>query len=315
MTLNSSAVSGFLPQGFSISAEEQIWLFALLLPLYLVILVGNFFIILVILLDATLHKSVYFFLGSLSALELVSSSVTIPKTLVSLLLSSKCISLMACAAQRYLFLSLGSTESALLTTVTYDWYVAICHPMRYPSLMNKRMYILLAVTSWTIAIPAQILQTALLFCLPFCSSNKINHAKGRRKAFSACSSHFTVLALFYVSAFINYVQPKSKTPPDKLLSLFYTVFPAMLNPFLYSLRNRVIQAALEKVLWRKTIHGISRAISGICIPALHGEQFIPKEDTDLKQKQDTLSEGNRGTPGDAGDQTQDLLHAKQALFH
>ncbi|XP_068779249.1 olfactory receptor 10C1-like [Struthio camelus] len=309
MTLNSSAVSGFLPQGFSISAEEQIWLFALLLPLYLVILVGNFFIILVILLDVTLHKSVYFFLGSLSALELVSSSVAIPKTLVSLLLSSKCISLMACAAQRYLFLSLGSTQSALLTTVTYDWYVAICHPMRYPSLMHKRMCILLAVTSWTIAIPAQILQTALLFCLPFCSSNKINHfscdpaalltwactdtsvnetviytiaaffglvpfsmilvsyssslitilkiptAKGRRKAFSACSSHFTVLALFYVSAFINYVQPKSKTPPDKLLSLFYTVFPAMLNPFLYSLRNRDIQAALEKVLWCKTIHG------------------------------------------------------------
>ncbi|NXD16466.1 O10AG protein, partial [Nothocercus nigrocapillus] len=291
MTLNSSVLSGFLLQGFSVSSEEQILLFAVLLSLYLVILVGNMVISLVILLDATLHKSMYFFLMNLPVLELIYSSVTIPKILVSLLLNSKYISIMASATQMYLFISLGSAESALLTTMAYDQYVAICHPLQYPSIMNKRMCILLAITSRTIDIPAQILQTGLLFCLPFCSSNKTNHIfcdpvllltmacsdtfvnetmiyiisaffglvpfsmivvsyssilitilkiptiKGRRKTFSTCSANLTVLALFYVSGFINYLQPKSKILPDtdKLLCLFYTVFPAILNPFIYSL--------------------------------------------------------------------------------
>ncbi|NXA55307.1 O10C1 protein, partial [Nothocercus julius] len=274
-----------------LSVLKSRFCYLLCCSLYLVILAGNMVINLVILLDATLHKSMYFFLKNLPVLELIYSSVTIPKIIVSLLLNSKHISIMAFATQMYLFLSLGSTESALLTTMAYDWYVAICHPLQYPSIMNKRLCILLAITSQTIDIPAQILQTGLLFSLPFCSSNKINHIfcdpvllltmacsdtsvnetmiyiisaffglapfsmivvsyssilitilkiptiKGRRKTFSTCFSHLTMLALFYVSGFINYLQPKSKILPDtdKLLCLFYTVFPAILNPFIYSL--------------------------------------------------------------------------------
>ncbi|XP_037696063.1 olfactory receptor 10AG1-like [Choloepus didactylus] len=78
-------------------------------------------------------------------------------------------------------------------------------------------------------------------------------AQGRAKAFSTCSSHLLVVVLFFGSATITYLRPKSNHSVgiDKLLSLFYTIVTPMFNPMIYSLRNKDVTAALRKLLLRK----------------------------------------------------------------
>ncbi|KAM5298391.1 uncharacterized protein ACOB6Z_016095 [Ctenodactylus gundi] len=80
--------------------------------------------------------------------------------------------------------------------------------------------------------------------------------EGRHKALSTCSSHLLVVTLFYGSGSVTYLRPKASHSPgvDKLLALFYTVVTSMLNPIIYSLRNKEVKAALQKTLSkRKTL--------------------------------------------------------------
>jgi olfactory receptor len=78
-------------------------------------------------------------------------------------------------------------------------------------------------------------------------------AQGRAKAFSTCSSHLLVVLLFYGSAAVTYLRPKSMHSPvtDKLISLFYTTMTPMFNPLIYSLRNKEVIAALRKLILKK----------------------------------------------------------------
>ncbi|KAM4038637.1 olfactory receptor 5G9-like [Anomaloglossus baeobatrachus] len=81
---------------------------------------------------------------------------------------------------------------------------------------------------------------------------KIPSSTGRQKAFSTCSSHLTVVNIFYWTLLIVYVFPtkeKSSTT-GKVLSLLYTVLTPFINPIIYSLRNKDIKKAVQKTRWR-----------------------------------------------------------------
>ncbi|XP_036742924.2 olfactory receptor 2T2 [Manis pentadactyla] len=84
--------------------------------------------------------------------------------------------------------------------------------------------------------------------------HRMNSAEGRRKAFATCSSHIVVVSIFYGAAFYTNVLPHSYHTPekDKVVSAFYTILTPMLNPLIYSLRNKEVAAALRKVLGRCT---------------------------------------------------------------
>ena len=78
---------------------------------------------------------------------------------------------------------------------------------------------------------------------------RMKSAEGRRKAFSTCGSHLTVVTVFYGTLTFMYVKPKSSHSfdPDKVASIFYTLVIPMLNPLIYSLRNKDMIQALEKI--------------------------------------------------------------------
>ncbi|XP_011943804.1 PREDICTED: olfactory receptor 2S2-like [Cercocebus atys] len=88
---------------------------------------------------------------------------------------------------------------------------------------------------------------------------RIPSAEGRRKAFSTCSAHLTVVIVFYGTILFMYGKPKSKDPleadkqdlADKLISLFYGVVTPMLNPIIYSLRNKDVKAAVRNLMAQK----------------------------------------------------------------
>ncbi|XP_003506035.1 olfactory receptor 8K3 [Cricetulus griseus] len=79
---------------------------------------------------------------------------------------------------------------------------------------------------------------------------KMNSAQGRQKAFSTCGSHLTVVTVFYGTLIFMYVQPKSSHSfnTDKVASIFYTLIIPMLNPLIYSLRNKDVKHALRRTV-------------------------------------------------------------------
>uniref|UniRef100_A0A8C0NCD7 Olfactory receptor family 2 subfamily D member 2 n=4 Tax=Canis lupus TaxID=9612 RepID=A0A8C0NCD7_CANLF len=79
---------------------------------------------------------------------------------------------------------------------------------------------------------------------------RMKSAIGRRKAFSTCGSHLMVVILFYGSAIFTYMIPKSSKEQEKLVSVFYAMMTPMLNPLIYSLRNKDVKGALRKVATR-----------------------------------------------------------------
>ncbi|XP_007951949.2 olfactory receptor 13D1-like [Orycteropus afer afer] len=81
---------------------------------------------------------------------------------------------------------------------------------------------------------------------------RISSAEGRKKAFSTCSAHLTVVILFYGSALFMYMKPKSKDTKtsDEIIGMSYGVVTPMLNPIIYSLRNKEVKEAVKKVLSR-----------------------------------------------------------------
>ncbi|XP_045642991.1 olfactory receptor 5G3-like [Ursus americanus] len=82
---------------------------------------------------------------------------------------------------------------------------------------------------------------------------KIQTADGRQKAFSTCSSHLAVVSILYGTLFFIYVRPGSTSSLDinKVISLFYTVVIPMLNPLIYSLRNKEVKNAFRRKFERK----------------------------------------------------------------
>ncbi|XP_006862921.1 PREDICTED: olfactory receptor 13H1-like [Chrysochloris asiatica] len=82
---------------------------------------------------------------------------------------------------------------------------------------------------------------------------RIRSAPGRFKAFSTCGSHLTVVTIFYGAAIAMYMKPQSKSSPDqdKFISVLYGALTPMLNPLIYSLRNKDVKGAIRKILTKR----------------------------------------------------------------
>nr|XP_013800521.1 PREDICTED: olfactory receptor 10AG1-like [Apteryx mantelli mantelli] len=172
---NHTAGSGFVLLGFSDHHNLQGLHFTVFLIIYLVILVGNSLIMLITVVDSSLHSPMYFFLRNLSFLEICYTSVTLPKMLVGFLKDDGRISFLGCAAQLYFLVFLGSTVCLLLAAMAYDRYVAICDPLHYTSIMNGGFCVRLVAGLWMAVAPVQVGQTYQVFTLPFCASHDIHH--------------------------------------------------------------------------------------------------------------------------------------------
>ncbi|XP_064346944.1 olfactory receptor 1J21-like [Camelus dromedarius] len=305
---NQSSVSEFLLLGLPIRPEQRGMVFALSLGVYLTTVLGNLLIILLIRLDSRLHTPMYFFLSHLALTDVSFSSVTAPKMLVNTQTQNHSISYAGCISQVYFFLMLGCLDSFLLTSMAYDRYVAICHPLHYMTIMSQSLCFLLVIVSWVLSSASAILHTLLLARLSFCGDNALPHffcdlstllklsssdttvnelfiltvgvlvitlpllcilvsygrigatilrvpsTKGICKALSTCGSHLSVVSLYYGTIIGLYFFPSDDSSNDKdvIVALLYTLVTPMLNPFIYSLRNRDMKGALGNILGRRS---------------------------------------------------------------
>ncbi|NXS56566.1 O1052 protein, partial [Brachypteracias leptosomus] len=203
---NLTWVTEFILEGLSDQVELEMTLFVLLLLIYTTTLLGNAGLLVVIRGDPQLHTSMYFFLGSLSIVDICFSSVVAPRTLVNFLSERKSISFLGCMAQAFFYIVFVTTECFLLAAMAYDRYVAICSPLLYSSIMTRRLCLCLVLGSYLGGLLNSIIQVTFLTRLPFCSSNVINHFfcdVPPLLALSCSSTHLNELILFSLAGVIE----------------------------------------------------------------------------------------------------------------
>ncbi|CAH6788363.1 olfactory receptor 8K3 [Phodopus roborovskii] len=102
---------------------------------------------------------------------------------------------------------------------------------------------------------SSLLVVLVSYLLIFIAILKMKSPEGRQKAFSTCGSHLTVVTVFYGTLIFMYVQPKSTQSfeTDNVSSIFYTLIIPMLNPLIYSLRNKDVKDAIERT-WKKIVN-------------------------------------------------------------
>lgn len=300
----ASTVTKFVLLGFPGCEELQCFLFSLFFGVYVFTMMGNGTIVCAVRWDPRLHTPMYILLGNFAFLEIWYITSTVPTMLINFLSETKTIPFVGCFLQLYFFTSLGTTEVYFLCIMAYDRYLAICHPLHYPTIMTQQRCSILMSLCWLFGFLSYSVSTVQLSQLPFCGPNIINHflcdidplmalscapapvteivlfvlssliiiltllyilgsytlllltvlkvpsATGRRKAFSTCGSHLTVVCLFFGALLVMYVSPTADNPAEiqKIMTLFYSVVTPFLNPLIYSLRNKEMKAAMKKVL-------------------------------------------------------------------
>uniref|UniRef100_A0A3Q1MC31 Olfactory receptor n=1 Tax=Bos taurus TaxID=9913 RepID=A0A3Q1MC31_BOVIN len=284
-TKNATSLTEFVLTGLTYQPDWYIHLFLMFLIIYLITTVGNLGLIALIYNDPHLHIPMYLFLGSLAFVDAWISSTVTPKMLVNFLAKRKMISLSECITQLFSFAFSTTTECFLLATMAFDRYVAICKPLLYSVIMTNRLCIRLSVLSFSNIIhhfycdimplfkisctdPSinvlmvfifsgsiqvfTILTVLISYILVLFTILKNKSIQGIRKAFSTCGAHLLSVSLYYGPLLFRYVHPGSAQTDaqDMMDSLFYTVIIPLLNPIIYSLRNKKVIDSLTKVLKR-----------------------------------------------------------------
>ncbi|KAM8972684.1 olfactory receptor 11L1-like [Pelodytes ibericus] len=300
---NLSSITEIRLLGFHHLHTLRSLFFSILLIIYLLTIFVNLVLIVLVSSSRHLHVPMYIFLTQVSISDMVLTTDIVPGMLsIVLYEEGGVMSLAACITQFYFFCSSETSECFLLTAMSYDRYLAICHPLRYNSIMDNECCIKLIIMSWLLGFSLDLIITATIAQLRFCGPNIIDHffcdlgpllqlscsdafiaqmeailmcvpvlitpliiimvsyfyivltivkipsISGRQKAFSTCSSHLAVVSIYYGTLISIYVVPSKDQSQSvtKVLSVLYTVVTPMLNPIIYSLRNKDIKEALNK---------------------------------------------------------------------
>lgn len=298
---NGSIVNEFILLGFSVPHWSRLPLSFCFMLLYAFIICGNVLIIILVKTEAKLHTPMYFFIANFSFLELWYTTVTVPRTIRDLIVDDTSMLLISCIFQFYFVMVCGGNEHCLLAVLSYDRFIAICHPLHYSMLMRPRTCVQLIGGAWIIsfAVPAStafslfkarycddsidhffcdispllqivcrestkagivfymlaaviILSCFFMICLSYSfivyTVLSIKSHEGRQQAFTTCASHITVVLIFYSSCIFMYIRPSAHKTfhGDKFVSLVYTLVAPLLNPMIYTFRNRAMKAAIRK---------------------------------------------------------------------
>ncbi|XP_039702461.1 olfactory receptor 6C6-like [Pteropus medius] len=172
---NHSREIEFILLGLTDDPQLQIVIFIFLFLNYAFSVTGNLFIILLTLLDPHLKTPMYFFLRNFSFLEVLLTTICIPRFLITIVTKNKIISYNGCASQLFFFLLFEVTEFYLLAAMSFDRYIAICKPLHYSIIMSNKMCYQLVLSSGTAGFLITFPPLILGLKLEFCASKVIDH--------------------------------------------------------------------------------------------------------------------------------------------
>ncbi|XP_057605703.1 olfactory receptor 8B3-like [Hippopotamus amphibius kiboko] len=178
---------------------------------------------------------------------LLYNIVMSPKVCSSLMLASYLMAFSGATAHTGCMLRLTFCDAN-----TINHYFCDIHPLLQLSCTSTYVneLVVFIVAGFNVIVPSPIIFVS--YVLIFSNILHIASKEGRSKAFSTCSSHVIAVSLFFGSCTFMYLRPSSAGSMDerKISSLFYTNVVAMMNPLIYSLRNKDVKIALRKTLSR-----------------------------------------------------------------
>ncbi|MBZ3874029.1 Olfactory receptor 4F21 [Sciurus carolinensis] len=298
--LNVSVVSEFVLLGLLGSWETKVFLTLTFSLLYLGIILGNLFIVFLVIADSHLHSPMYFLLANLSLIDVGLSCTTVPRMVTDLLKEHKVISFQSCMAQVCFIHIMGGTEMVLLMAMAFDRYAAICKPLHYLTMMSPKKCILFVVMSWVTGVIHAMSQFSLIINLPFCGPNTIDSfycdfprviqlacsdaakfeffgtansgfmsmvtffllllsyvfilvtvwkrsSGDLSKALGTLSAHITVVVLYFTPCIFIYMWPFPTSSVDKYMFIVDFTITPVLNPIIYTLRNKDIKIAIKRL--------------------------------------------------------------------
>ncbi|XP_075200130.1 olfactory receptor 5P81-like [Anomaloglossus baeobatrachus] len=300
---NKTQVTQIRLLGFQSLSKYKPLLFILLFLSYVCILGGNLLIILLVTIVDHLKTPMFLFLKHLSIADVLLTTSVIPMMLGLILVEEGILALWGCLIQLCAFGIFGFIQCLLISVMSFDRYLAICHPLRYSSLMSPVLCLQLVIGSWCLVIVLIASEFFVIIQFNFCGFNSIDHffcdfgpvmelassdisililqdfvygifalffpfgliiisyfciflaiikmssTYNRRKAFSTCSSHLTTVCLYYGTLIAVYMTPsdESSSNINKYRSVLYLVVTPLMNPIIYSLRNKQMKRAMKKM--------------------------------------------------------------------
>uniref|UniRef100_A0A287ASC4 Olfactory receptor n=1 Tax=Sus scrofa TaxID=9823 RepID=A0A287ASC4_PIG len=287
---NQTSVTEFLLLGVTDIQELQPLLFVLFLAIYLVIVAGNGAILMVVISEPRLHSPMYFFLGNLSCLDICYSTVTLPKIqlhffhflgstealLLAVMAFDRFVAI--CKPLRYTLIMNPQVCAQMAVTV---WIIGFLYALLH-SVMTSHLNFcgsnhihhffcdikpLLELACGNIELNQWLLNTVTgtiamgPFFLTLLSygyiithlSFKTHSCSMLHKALSTCASHFMVVVLFFAPVVFTYIRPTSGSSmdQDRIIAIMYSVVTPVLNPLIYTLRNKQVKGALRRVIRRR----------------------------------------------------------------
>ncbi|XP_061105608.1 olfactory receptor 7C1-like [Conger conger] len=163
-----------LIQGIDIPHRFIYPAFALLLVAYLIILTTNIGVMLLILMDRSLQQPMYLLFFSLSFNDVLGNTVVLPRMMLDIVSTNPSISYSWCVSQAFFSHTYGTSCHTVMMIMAFDRYVAICHPLRYTSIMSPTMVAKLTVSAWSASITLVFIPLGLAVRLTRCRSIILN---------------------------------------------------------------------------------------------------------------------------------------------
>lgn len=173
-TGNQTFSSDFILLGL-FSSWTSLVFFSFIVITFIATVTENTVIILLVSRDSRLYTPMYFLLRHLSFIDILHSSNIVPQIVTDFLSGSRTISFVVCGFQIFPSLILLGGECLLLVSMSDDRYVAICHPLRYPILMNDDVSLLMATGCWFFGTVNSIVHAAYALHFSFCGLRAIGH--------------------------------------------------------------------------------------------------------------------------------------------
>ncbi|XP_042639367.1 olfactory receptor 6C74-like [Orycteropus afer afer] len=274
---NHTMVTTFILVGLTDDPKWQFVISFFLFLTYLLSVTGNLTIILLTLLDSHLKTPMYFFLRNFSFLEMSFTSVCIPRYLISIGTMDRMISYDACVTQLFFVIFLGTSDRVCTQLLVASWMAGLLtislvlimglelefcdaniidhflcdySPILKLSCTDTQVIELLSFLLAIVILMITLALVVLSYASIVRTILKIPSAQQRKKAFSTCSSHMIVVSISYGSCIFMYIKPSAeeRVALNKGIAVLKTSIALVLNPFIYTLRNKQVKQALKNII-------------------------------------------------------------------